>query len=91
MSKDQNKDPRVGGGDQNRSPRSGAKSAPTAGPDVRSGIAPRNPRGSKSGPTEAPGVRAGVTIPTNGDPYTPTSMKMDEKVDPTQPPKGANR
>lgn len=85
---DQNVSPRTGGGDVNTSPRKGAKSAPSDAPQPR----PANTRsapGSMSASTEAPAVRDGVSIPSNGDQYTPTSMKMDEKVDPVQPPKGS--
>ena len=85
---DQNKTPRTGGGDLNKSPRKGNKSAPTEAPAPRpanTGAAP----GGKSAPTQAPAVRTGVSIPTNGDQYTPTSMKMDQKADPVQPPKGS--
>lgn len=77
--------PRTGGGDVNKSPRSGAKSAPSDAPAPRAGITPRAP-GGKSAHTEAPAVRGGITIPKNGHRDTPTSVKMDEKVDPVQPP-----
>ena len=82
---DQNVSPRTGGGDVNTSPRKGAKSAPSDAPQPR----PANTRsapGSQSSPTEAPAVRTGVSIPTNGDPYTPTSVKNTQVTEPPQPP-----
>ena len=82
---DQNVSPRVGGGDHNKTPRKGAKSAPSDAPKPRpqnTGSAP----GSQSAPTEAPAVRKGVSIPSNGDPYTPTSVKNTQVAEPPQPP-----
>ena len=78
---DQNKTPRTGGGSNLITPKTGGgdRNKTPGGP------------GSMSAPSDAPAVRDGVTIPKSGDPYTPTSMKMDQKVDPVQPPKGSNR
>jgi len=73
----QNVTPRVGGGDRNKSPKTG-------GGDHNK--TPTNPRGGKSAPTEAPAVRSGVSIPRNGDPYTPTSVKNTQVAEPPQPP-----
>ena len=79
--------PKTGGGDVNKTPRSGSKSAPSDAPAVRSGNQPRNPRGGKSAPTEAPAVRTGLSIPTNGDRDTPTSVKSNIINEPPQPSK----
>lgn len=80
--------PKKTGVAQNVTPRSGNKSAPSDAPAPR----PANPNsapGGKSAPTEAPAVRSTKAPLTNGDPYTPTSVKMDQMVDPVQPPKGS--
>ena len=73
----QNVSPKVGGGDRQLSPRTG-------GGDHNK--TPQNPKSAKSAPTEAPGVRKGVSIPKNGDPYTPTSVKNTQVTEPPQPP-----
>jgi len=78
-----NVSPKTGGGDFNKSPRSGSKSAPSEAPAVRDNTQPRNPRSSKAAAGVAPGVRSGVSIPSNGDRDTPTSVKsniVDQKA-----------
>jgi hypothetical protein len=79
--------PRVGGGDQNKTPRSQATSAPSEAPAPRPAD-PNKAPGGKSAPTDAPAVRSTQAPATNGDPYTPT-VKMGMVVDPAQPPKGS--